>query len=125
MCAAVPGRRPSVTAAHDAIVSPTYVPDLANASLDLVIDGEAGIWHVANAGETSWADFATEGARRAGLDTSLVHRVSLRDIVRPSRIPVYTALSSNRGILLPSLDDSLDRFFAEANIPIARAEATC
>ena len=114
-----------VCVAHDAIVSPTYVPDLANAALDLVIDGEAGVWHVANAGETSWADFAVEGARRAGLDQSLIVPVPLHDAGRPARMPRYSALSSHRGKLLPSLDDALDRFISEANLPLARAEATC
>src|SRR5256885_10419504 len=46
----------SFRAAADAIVSPTYVPDLAHAALDLLIDGEQGIWHLANSGETSWYD---------------------------------------------------------------------
>jgi dTDP-4-dehydrorhamnose reductase len=114
-----------ITAAYNAIVSPTYVPDLANATLDLVTDGETGIWHLANTGQASWADFATEGARRAGLDAALVTPVSLHDIRRPARIPRYSALASNRGDLLPTLDDALDRFFAEANIALMRAEATC
>jgi dTDP-4-dehydrorhamnose reductase len=35
-------------AAQDIIVSPTYVPDLVNASLDLLIDSETGLWHLAN-----------------------------------------------------------------------------
>ena len=33
-------------AAGDLTVSPTYVPDLVHACLDLLIDGEAGIWHL-------------------------------------------------------------------------------
>lgn len=39
-------------AAEDAIVSPTYVPDLVHASLDLLIDGEFGLWNLANKGAT-------------------------------------------------------------------------
>src|SRR3954471_10498350 len=37
-------------AAADYTITPTYVPDLVNASLDLLIDGETGIWHLANQG---------------------------------------------------------------------------
>ncbi len=40
--------REEFLAAQDIIVSPTYVPDLVNASLDLLIDGETGLWHLAN-----------------------------------------------------------------------------
>jgi dTDP-4-dehydrorhamnose reductase len=39
-------------------VSPTYIVDLVNVSLDLLIDGEEGIWHLANAGEISWKALA-------------------------------------------------------------------
>jgi dTDP-4-dehydrorhamnose reductase len=42
-----------VEAADDVIVSPTYVPDLVNAALDLLIDDERGIWHLTNRGATS------------------------------------------------------------------------
>jgi dTDP-4-dehydrorhamnose reductase len=36
-------------AASDLTVTPTYVPDLVGASLDLLIDRETGLWHLANA----------------------------------------------------------------------------
>ena len=40
----------SVMAPDDQIISATYIPHLANTVLDLLIDGEAGIWHLANEG---------------------------------------------------------------------------
>src|SRR5829696_4427323 len=43
----------SFAASRD-IVSPTYVPDLAHMTLDLLIDEEAGVWHLASPGEISW-----------------------------------------------------------------------
>ncbi|MEX0712941.1 MAG: sugar nucleotide-binding protein, partial [Pirellulales bacterium] len=49
-------------AADDTIVSPTYVPDLVHACLDLLIDAESGVWHLANQGETTWAGFARRAA---------------------------------------------------------------
>ena len=61
-------------AADDVVVSPTYVPHLVDAVLDLLIDGERGIWHLANGGQVSWADFAALAARLASLDDSLVRR---------------------------------------------------
>jgi dTDP-4-dehydrorhamnose reductase len=42
-------------APEDIIISPTYVPDLVNACLDLLVDEESGIWHLTNEGELSWA----------------------------------------------------------------------
>jgi dTDP-4-dehydrorhamnose reductase len=61
-----------VRAAEDWIVSPTYVPDLVHATLDLMVDEEHGLWHLANAGATSWADFARSAARQAGIDNKNV-----------------------------------------------------
>lgn len=39
-------------------LTPTFVEDLANECLDLLIDGEKGIVSLTNAGETSWEQFA-------------------------------------------------------------------
>jgi dTDP-4-dehydrorhamnose reductase len=55
-----------VEADGESIVSPTYVPDLVRSSLDLLIDGERGVWHLANAGETTWAGLARLGAEATG-----------------------------------------------------------
>jgi dTDP-4-dehydrorhamnose reductase len=43
---------------NDQVGSPTYTLDLAAATLDLVDRDAHGIWHVSNAGETTWFDFA-------------------------------------------------------------------
>lgn len=97
--------------AKDVIISPTYVPDLANAALDLFIDEEQGIWHLSNEGMISWADFAHVIADRAGLKT---HHLLIRDIDQmgwKAQRPVYSALKSDKGINLPVLDNALERFF--------------
>jgi dTDP-4-dehydrorhamnose reductase len=65
-------------AASDMTVSPTYVPDLVHACLDLAIDGEAGIWHLANAGGVSWAELALKAADAAGVDASRLEAVAGR-----------------------------------------------
>jgi dTDP-4-dehydrorhamnose reductase len=91
------------------VVSPTYVPDLVNTSLDLLIDGGTGIWHMANIGETSWRDLAVMAAERAGFNPELVTDVG--------DLPVLnTALSTERGILMPRLESALDRFFADSEV---------
>lgn len=42
----------------DQVGSPTYTPDLAEATFDLLDRNKSGIWHVCNSGQTSWFDFA-------------------------------------------------------------------
>ncbi|HEX4885463.1 MAG TPA: family 1 glycosylhydrolase [Casimicrobiaceae bacterium] len=101
-------------AAHDQQVSPTYVPHLVDASLDLLIDGEQGLWHVANHGAASWAELACEAARRAHLDASLVRAVSTASLGLAAARPRFTVLRSERGLAMPSLDEALDAFVREA-----------
>jgi dTDP-4-dehydrorhamnose reductase len=101
-----------VHAADDQIVSPTYVPDLVDAVLDLVIDAERGLWHLANGGAISWSQLARRAAEAAGLDSSLVAGVPSRALKQLARRPAYSALGSSRGSLLPSLDDALARYIA-------------
>lgn len=100
-------------AAEDAFISPTYVPDVVNASLDLLQDGERGIWHLANAGATSWADFARLAARCAGLDESLVIGRPAETLDLAARRPLYSVLASERGPILPPLEDALARYLKE------------
>jgi dTDP-4-dehydrorhamnose reductase len=94
-----------------AIVSPTYVPDLAHAVLDLLIDGERGFWHLANGGEVSWLEFIRRGVALAGLDPGRIRESSV--LPGDARRPRYTALGSERGQLLPGLQDALARYSRE------------
>lgn len=103
----------SFVAADDAIVSPTYVPDLVNTTLDLLIDGECGLWHLANAGEISWSDLAKEVAVLAGLDANHVEARPSSELAWLAPRPTYSALSSERGILLPTLDRAVQCYLNE------------
>ena len=100
-------------AVDDIIISPTYIPDLVNVSLDLLIDKEKGIWHLANAGETTWAQLAVAVASRAGLDIDLVLPKPQQMMGFSANRPAYSVLKSKNGVLLPSLENALDRFFEE------------
>jgi dTDP-4-dehydrorhamnose reductase len=102
-----------IEVANDVYISPTYVPDLVHATLDLLIDEEAGIWHLANQGTITWADLAYETARIYGLDNTLISAVPLTDLKYPAQRPYYCVLGSEKGHLLPSLEDALERYFLE------------
>ena len=102
-----------VYVANDIFVSPTYVPDLVNASLDVLIDRERGIWHLANDGEVSWAQFAHLIAEGFDCDKSLLHPVSASELNYAAKRPLYSALSSERGQLLPTLANALSRYLHE------------
>jgi dTDP-4-dehydrorhamnose reductase len=102
-------------AAEDAVVSPTYVPDLVDVALDLLIDGESGIWHLANAGALTWAELARRAAEKAGVDVSRVVGRRQEELHRGAKRPAYSALTSCRGRLMPTLENALDRYVAEGN----------
>ena len=107
---------------NDVHISPTYVPDLVNTTLDLLIDDEQGIWHVANHGEITWADLANEVARIGGFNRNLIRSRSLHSMHLKAPRPVYSVLRSEKGIILPSIDNALNRYFdAKCHFRIAEA----
>jgi dTDP-4-dehydrorhamnose reductase len=91
------------------IVSPSYLPDLVHIALDLLIDGEQGLWHLPNPGQASWAELAAMLAGRA-------------DLPAPAYLPSRgrklrnSALHSRRGALLPPLASALDRFVRDCEV---------
>ena len=97
----------------DGVVSPTYLPDLVHTCLDLLIDRAAGVWHLAGGGEISWAELIGEIACRAGFEQKSVSlQINLSAPI--AHRPAYSALRSERGLLLPDWRDGLDRYFKES-----------
>ncbi len=97
-------------AASDLTVSPTYVPDLVNTCLDLLIDRETGLWHLTNTQAITWVDLAHKVATLAGIDTSSLEARRSDELKLAAPRPRYCALRSERAALLPPLDDALHRF---------------
>ncbi len=97
----------AVYAMNDWIVSPTYVPDLVHTSLDLLFDGANGIWHLVNRAQVTWYDFLCEAASYFKLDTANVIGRRQAEWRFIAKRPVYSALTSCHGTLLPELSESL------------------
>jgi dTDP-4-dehydrorhamnose reductase len=116
-------RGQTFVAAADAVVSPTYVPHLVNAALDLLIDSEHGIWHLANAGVVTWAEFARLIADKAGYDPRSIHARPTVMLGLAARRPSFTALTSERGSFMPPLEAGLHSFFKDSRRPRQRAAA--
>lgn len=102
-------RGETVRACSRTRISPTYVPDLCHATLDLLIDGETGLWHLANDGELSWYDFARRVAEGVGCDPALV-------VAEDGPEALSTALTSRRGMMLRSFDEALEDFIRSVEI---------
>jgi dTDP-4-dehydrorhamnose reductase len=99
----------TVEAARDVFVSPTYVPDLVHTSLDLLLDGEGGIFHVTNGETVSWAQLAKKLALLAGYPAAGIRGVTSESMGWKAARPRFSALQSEKGIRLPSLAEALER----------------
>jgi dTDP-4-dehydrorhamnose reductase len=106
----------TVNIPSDETVSPTYVPDLVHASLDLLIDGERGIWHLANQGAVTWADFALMAARMANVNTAtLAYSRNCQRKFSAMR-PHYSVLGSEKASIMPPLEDALARYLSHTDL---------
>lgn len=99
-----------VSLANDIVISPTYVPDLVNATLDLLIDNETGIWHLANKGSITWSDWGFVVADRYELDKSLIQALPANRLGFIANRPLNSVLKSERGQLLAGFENAMDRF---------------
>lgn len=105
--------RQPFAAAEDNVVSPTYVPDLVNAVLDLLLDTESGIRHLASQGRLSWADFARALAIADGLDPDAVLPVEAARLGWRAPRPADATLATECGQMLPGIDDAIARFLRD------------
>jgi dTDP-4-dehydrorhamnose reductase len=79
--------------------APTYTEDLARALLELVERGGRGTFHITNAGECTWFEFAGEIFRLLGLDPDFGSTTSA-EFAAPAQRPAYSVLANNRLIEL-------------------------
>lgn len=102
----------SFVAADDLTITPTYVPDLVNACLDLLIDGEHGIVHLSNGDAVTWAALVQQAAKVTGVDTTALEGRPSHTLGWIARRPRYSALGTGRTGVMPTLADALTRYGA-------------
>jgi dTDP-4-dehydrorhamnose reductase len=86
--------RDEVAVVDDQRGCPTYVGHLAAATRELV-ELPPGRWHLAAAGECTWAEFAEAIFAEAGL-ACRVRRITTAELGRPAPRPAYSVLRSER-----------------------------
>ena len=99
--------RGEVAVVDDQRGSPTYVGHLAEAVGELV-HLPHGVWHLAAAGDCTWAELAEAIFEEAGLDCR-VRRITTAELGRPAPRPAYSVLRSEKPEtpLLPHWHDGL------------------
>jgi dTDP-4-dehydrorhamnose reductase len=103
-----------VTAFCDRTVSPSYVVDVAEATMQAVERGiPYGVYHCVNSGSTTWDALTRELARLAGRPDAPIATARMAELAMRVRRPLNAALSNEKlraaGIEMPSWQDALAR----------------
>jgi dTDP-4-dehydrorhamnose reductase len=88
-------KQDEVSVVDDQRGSPTFVGHLAQAT-KAVLDLPHGTYHLAAAGDCTWAEFAEAIFEEAGLDCR-VRRISTAELGRPAPRPANSVLRTERG----------------------------
>ncbi|WP_252247647.1 dTDP-4-dehydrorhamnose reductase [Clostridium sp. ZS6] len=98
----------------DQIGSPTYTADLAPVLCDMIVSEKYGVYHATNEGTCSWAEFAEEIMKMAGLNCKINHVLTSEYPAKAVR-PLNSRLSKKSLVddgfnLLPRWEDALKRY---------------
>ena len=111
-------REEAVRVFSDRTVTPSYVDDVAEATVRFVeLRPPHGVYHCVNNGVTTWDAIAEEAARLLGRP-ALLERVSADSVKMRARRPKYCALSNDKlrgvGIEMPPWQGALARYLKRA-----------
>jgi dTDP-4-dehydrorhamnose reductase len=104
----------SIEVSSEQIVNPTYAADLARSTFELLkMKNISGIYHLANEGYCSWAEFTEEIMKLAGIKARVIP-VDRSGQSGGARRPLFSALKNTRaaklGIKLPPWQDAIKRY---------------
>jgi dTDP-4-dehydrorhamnose reductase len=103
----------------DQVGSPTYAPDLAEATLDIIESKKPyGIYHRTNSGQTSWYGFAKEIFEIFGKKVEL-GPCTTEEYPLPAKRPKYSVLQSTKLEPMRSWQEALKDYY-ERNHPSRR-----
>lgn len=110
---------PALRVVNDQIGTPTYTYDLARLLVDMIETKKYGVYHATNeGGYISWADFAKEIFRQAGMDTIVTPvttaEYGLSKAARPFNSRLDKRKLTEMGFKpLPAWQDALQRYLKE------------
>ncbi len=112
------GEREEVGVVSDQFGTPTSAMELARMIKSLIPTENFGLFHGTCEGSCSWADFAEEIFRKAGLSTG-VKRLKTEEYPTPAKRPAYSVLENymlkmTGGYTFADWKDALDEYLKEA-----------
>ncbi len=88
--------RDQLKVVHDQVGSPTSTLELAPALWDVLMMGDAGVYHASCDGSCSWYDFACATLEVSGVEGVTIEPCSTQEFPRPAHRPAYSVLSCER-----------------------------
>jgi dTDP-4-dehydrorhamnose reductase len=85
----------AVRVVTDQVLSPTFTADLAQKTKELIEHDASGLFHLTNAGECSWFEFARGAFDIAGVEAEM-EPIGSEQLKQRARRPPYSALDSAR-----------------------------
>jgi dTDP-4-dehydrorhamnose reductase len=79
----------------DQVLSPTFTADLARKTKELIEHDAVGLFHLTNAGECSWFEFAQGALDLAGVEAK-IEPIDTAQLQQRARRPSYSALATSR-----------------------------
>ncbi|BDQ32920.1 dTDP-4-dehydrorhamnose reductase [Pseudodesulfovibrio portus] len=109
--------RDTLTVVDDQIGSPSYAPDIATHTLQLLEKDATGIFHLANSGETSWHGLASMAVKLAGKECA-VTPIPTSDYPTKAERPAYSVLDLGKfikttGVTPRKWEDALEEYVRE------------
>ncbi len=103
-----------VAVSSNIVSSPTYAVDAAVRIREILDSGApSGVYHVSNAGDCSWHEFAAEIFGRTGASIRLEERIETPELEGGLRRPLNTALRSLRTPPLRPWQEALEDYLRE------------
>ena len=101
----------------DRVVSPSFAPDVAEASAHLLRAGPPyGVYHCVNTGHATWFEVGQEIARLLGKTDGALKPIGVADVVLAAPRPKYAALSNAKlaaaGFAMPTWQDAIARYLS-------------
>ena len=95
--------------------TPSYTADVAAATVRLINTGASGLFHITNAGDCSWYQFASEIFRIAGVSADLMP-IKSKEFNAVARRPAYSVLNNGKlaslGLRCRSWNEAIHAYLA-------------
>ena len=85
----------AVRVVTDQVLSPTFTLDLARKTKELIEHGATGLFHLTNAGECSWFEFAEVALEIAEVEAK-IEPIDTGQLQQRARRPAYSAMTTTR-----------------------------